>query len=82
MSRKHHYIKCETEYYRAVEAGDKSFELRKNDRDYKLYDIVHLEESVIGVKTGREIAVEIVYILYGGKYGLDKDYCIFSFKRC
>lgn len=33
MSRKHHYLKTETEYYQAVEEGIKRFELRKNDRE-------------------------------------------------
>ena len=29
MSRQHHYLKCETEYYQAVEKGIKTFEVRK-----------------------------------------------------
>ncbi len=78
MSRQHHYLKCETQYYQAVEEGEKTFELRKNDRNFKEYDMVYLQEVVSGVKTGRELPPkEIKYVLKGGKYGLDKDYCIF-----
>ena len=81
MSRKHHYIKCETQYYQAIEKGLKKFEIRKNDRDYKKYDIVHICESFDGQKTGRGLSpVEINYIMYGGIYGLDKDYCVFCWK--
>lgn len=77
--RRHHYLKCETEYFQAVENGLKAFELRKNDRDYKVHDIVQFEEVVNGEKTGRKLEPrEIVYIFHGGKYGLEEGYCIFQ----
>lgn len=76
---KHHYLKTETEYYQAVERGEKKFELRKNDRDFKVFDFLHLEEIVDGVKTGRVLpSMEIQYVFQGGNYGLDKDYCIIN----
>lgn len=80
MSRQHHYLKIETEYYQAVDRGEKLFEVRKNDRDYKKYDIVHLQEVVDGKPTGRELApMEITYVLHG-KFiaGLADDYCVFQ----
>lgn len=82
MSRIYHYLKTETEYFQAVERGEKKFELRKNDRDFKKYDLVTLEEVVNGVKTGRKThpRFEIDYVLEGGKYGLEKGYCIFNWK--
>ena len=81
MSRQHHYLKCETEYYQEVEKGNKTFELRKNDRNYKVYDMIYLKEAVNGIETGRELLPkEIVYILYGGKYGLDEGFCIIQMK--
>jgi hypothetical protein len=82
MSRTHHYLKCETEYYQEVEKGLKTFELRKNDRDYKVHDMVHLREVVNGIETGRVFdSMEIVYILHGGKYGLEDGYCILQLKK-
>lgn len=79
MSRKHHYLKTETEYYQAVEEGIKRFELRKNDRDYQIGDMLYLEETVKGVYTGRRLpSVEIKYIFKGGKYGLKEGYCIIN----
>ena len=78
MSRQHHEIKCETKYYQAVECGIKKFELRENDRDYQVYDMVSLIEVVNGNPTGRKINFEIKYVLRGGVYGLPKDWCIFN----
>ena len=79
MSRQHHYLKTENEYFREIERGEKKFELRKNDRNFQKNDIVHLEEVVNGVKTGRSLPpLEIQYILIGGKYGLPEGYCIFN----
>lgn len=77
MSRKHHELKTEAEYYQAIEEGLKAFELRKNDRDFKVGDMLVLEETINGIKTGRELdPLEIIYVLQGGKYGLEKGYCI------
>jgi len=78
MARQHHYLKTETEFFKAVEKGEKKFEVRKNDRDFKEYDIICLQETVNGIKTGRVITRIIKYIFYGGKYGLDKEYCIIN----
>jgi len=79
MSRQHHYLKTETKYFQAVERGEKKFELRKNDRNFKVGDMVYLQETVNGVRTGRDLSsLEIQYILYGGEYGLPEDYCIFN----
>jgi len=80
MSRQHHYLKTETEYYQAIERGEKKFELRKNDRGFKKYDMLYLEEVVNGVKTGRSLPpVEIQYVLKDcTKYGLSDGYCILN----
>ena len=80
MSIQHHHLKIETKYYQATEQGLKTFELRKNDRNFKVLDMVYLEEVVNDVPTGRELIKEIIYILHGGQYGLDKDYCILQLK--
>ncbi len=73
-----HEIKCETEYYQAVEQGRKKFEFHKNGRDYKFDDTAHLYEVVQGIPTERIIELEIKYILYGLVFGLPEGYCIFN----
>ena len=81
MSRKHHYLKTETEYFQAQESGQKTFEVRRNDRDYKVGDMVVLDETVNGIKTGRTLpGKEIIYILYGGNYGIEKGYCVLQLR--
>lgn len=79
MDRQHHYLKCETEYYQAIERGKKKFEIRKNDRNFKVGDMVHLQEVVDEQFTGRVMpSLEIQYVLQDGKYGLPEGYCIFN----
>lgn len=79
MSRQHHYLKCETEFYQAIERGEKKFEIRKNDRNFQVYDMVYLQEVVRGIPTGRQIKpLEIKHFFEGGKYGLEEGYCIFN----
>ena len=63
MSKQHHYIKILPEYYRAIERGDKTFEVRFNDRNYQKYDVLHLQEWMNGDYTGREITADVTYIL-------------------
>jgi hypothetical protein len=77
MIRQHHELKTETQFYQAVEKGIKTFELRVNDRDFKVGDIVTLVEVVSGILTGRRLAgKEIKYILHGGQFGLPETHCI------
>ena len=81
MSRQHHYLKTETEYFQLQEKGEKTFEVRRNDRGFKIYDMVYLEEVVGGVKTGRTLPPkEIVYVLDGGKYGIEEGFCVLQLK--
>jgi len=35
MSRQHHYLGIETEYFQAIERGEKKFELTKNNRNFR-----------------------------------------------
>jgi hypothetical protein len=77
LEAKEHQLKTETEYYQAVEKGLKQFELRKNDRNFKVGDILILVEVVNEYATGRKLGLPpIKYIMHGGKYGLDEGYCI------
>ena len=69
MSRQHHYIKILPEYYIAVDKGIKTFEIRFNDRNYKVGDILHLQEFCGGQYTSRELQREISYMID------DPNYC-------
>ena len=60
-----HKLKTWPEYYNAILTGKKKFEIRKNDRDYKVGDTLDLREYDHKTKsyTGNEMNVEVTYIL-------------------
>jgi ParB family chromosome partitioning protein len=79
---KNHHLKTEKPYYDDILDGVKDFELRKNDRDYRVGDLIWLEEVIDGIKTGRQMSpMKVKYIFHGGRYGLKNGYCILSFER-
>ncbi|MDF4197332.1 ASCH/PUA domain-containing protein [Bacillus subtilis] len=59
-----HILKILPEYFDAVCSGKKSFEIRKNDRNYQVGDELILCEYVPDREgfTGREVEKEVVYI--------------------
>lgn len=78
-----HELKILPQYFEAAWDGRKTFELRKNDRDYKVGDYLVLREYSDGNYTGSFLRVVITYILKNcTEYGLDSEYCILSFRSC
>ena len=91
-----HELKIKYEYLREVAAGRKTFELRKNDRDYQVGDLIKFNcidsDKIITVPAGysltndeyirNDLLYKITYILKDvPQYGLDADYCILGIKR-
>lgn len=62
---KTHNLKCWPEYFRAVLNGEKTFELRFNDRDYRVGDVLVLEEydNKEERNTGCTLTMKVTYIL-------------------
>nr|DAJ14158.1 MAG TPA: activating signal cointegrator [Podoviridae sp. ctJ6o53] len=58
-----HALKTLPEYFEAVRNGDKTFELRKNDRNFKVGDYLALNEWDGKKYTGRSQLVKVRYIL-------------------
>lgn len=88
-----HKLKIKEEYYEQVVAGKKTFELRKNDRDYQVGDLIQFTK-IERVSTGdfvvpfcdketpTEELFQITYVLKDvPQYGLDKDFCILAIKQ-
>ena len=73
-----HELKILPQYFDEVRSHDKQFELRKDDRDYKVGDFILLKEWKDGSYTGREVGCfKISYILRNcQEYGLTDGYCI------
>ena len=74
---KMHHKKLTQPYFDDVWSGDKRFELRKNDCDYEVNDLIILEEydSISNTYSGRKIRAHIVYVLKDYD-GLEEGYCI------
>lgn len=78
-----HQLKILPEYYKKVVSGEKTFEIRKDDRGFKVGDLLELCEFEDGQYTGNSYLTEITYITYinfGGEYRLKEDYCILAIK--
>lgn len=58
-----HELKINTEYAIAVARGEKTFEIRKNDRDFKEGDILVMREYENGEYKDIAIVAEVTYIL-------------------
>lgn len=58
-----HDLKIRPEYFEAIVRGDKTFEVRFNDRNYQEHDILHLQEHDGENYTGRELSAEVTYLL-------------------
>ena len=78
-----HILKIESVYYNEINFGIKTFELRKNDRDYKVFDLIHfVDTNGQDFKENCNNVYQIIYILKDvEKYGLDKDYCILGINK-
>ena len=73
-----HELKTLPQYFSMSAEGKKNFEVRRNDRDFKVGDFVFLREYSGDRYTGREWHRKIDYILYGGQLGIESGYCILS----
>lgn len=81
-----HELKSHPEVFDARWRGSKTFEFRKNDRDFRFGDHLHEREwepghtskEVGGSYTGRHILSRVMYILHGGSFGIPEGYCIMS----
>lgn len=74
---KMHFLKTWTEFFDPIAAGKKRFELRKNDRDFRVGDLLvlarydRLKKQILP----GYVCVEVTYMLEGFP-GLKTGYCI------
>lgn len=71
-----HTLKTDQQYYEAITAGLKTFELRKNDRGFMAGDVLALAELTQDKKelTGRVSRYKVTYVLHGPGFGLQAGY--------
>ncbi len=73
-------LKILPEYFGPVKSGKKTFELRLNDRNYEVGDILILKEFDGSQFTRRSVTVIITYVLQNCGFGLADGYAILSIK--
>lgn len=74
-----HNLKIKPQYFKDVVSGIKTFEVRKNDRNFKVGDLMVLETYDNEKFIGGFVNTEITYILDDPKY-CKKGYVILGFK--
>jgi hypothetical protein len=74
-----HYLKTWPHYFKEVVDGIKTFEIRKNDRDFRIGDVIILREWNKKTESfsGKEKRVWISYVMELDGFGL-KDYVAMS----
>lgn len=80
-----HSLKTWPEYFEAILSGAKTFEFRKNDRNFQVGDTLRLREYSPGPDeyTGREVDRLVTYMLSGDDFtpctiGLRAGYVVMS----
>lgn len=78
-----HNLKCWPEYFEAIDHGLKTFDVRKNDRNYSVGDVLTFDEWHPGVKeyTGNvSDGWEVIYVLRDFP-GIEPGYCVMGIAR-
>ena len=79
MEINNHDLKVLPKYFNSLMWGAKPFEVRKNDRDFKVGDLLTLREWEPEEKySGRVLCRQVGYVLKGGVFGIPEDLIIMS----
>lgn len=80
MTKVLHELKTHDGPFQAIKMGQKTFEFRYNDRNYKPGDSVLLREYLpnLGKYTQDVIKANIGFCLYGPAFGVPENYVVFS----
>lgn len=92
MPSQEHDLKLATEYFDAVANGDKSFEVRRDDRGFQKGDVLilrrfgkswvtqqysYLKGTSGTYKTEADTALRrVTYVLTGGQFGIEPGYVV------
>lgn len=77
-----HQLKIKSNYFEDVVSGRKTFEVRKNDREFHLGDYLALNElAANGIETGRSALFHVIYIL-DDKNFVKEGYVVLGIEPC
>lgn len=77
-----HELKTWHEPFEAISCGAKTFEFRKDDRKYRVGDVLRLREfdALDATYSGRELEAQVTYVLGGGGFGIPDGYVCMSIR--
>jgi len=83
VTQQTHRLKTWPEYFNAVVDGTKTFEVRKNDRNYQIGDMLVLKEFDPQKQTFTlRITYRVIcYVLPGGQFGIETGYCVLGLRE-
>lgn len=93
MTARTHRLKTLPDYWESVSAGDKTFEVRRDDRGFQKGDtleLVRLKKHFDGVQWVEErsgdnlphvLVRRISYVLTGGQLGIEPGYVVLGLKK-
>lgn len=81
MGEQFHELKTTDVYWDAVNCGEKTFEVRRNDRGFQKGDLLHLIRvrgtgAFAYVENCKVIRKRISYLLQGGQFGIEPGFCV------
>lgn len=74
-----HCLKVTPEFFPALVCGDKTFEVRLNDRDFNVGDLLVLQEWD-QTYTREAVTKQVTYVLHGGRFGLQEGHVVMGLK--
>jgi hypothetical protein len=81
--RQTHELKIWPSCFAAVNAGNKPFDVRENDRNFQVGDMLILREFNPDAEefTGHAVTRWVSYVLQGGAFGVQSDWCVLGFSE-
>lgn len=73
-----HILKLKDEFANAISSGEKTFEIRYNDRGYQKGDKIQFSCLERSHEVEKRV-YEITYLVHG--WGLKEDWCVFGIKE-
>lgn len=77
-----HTLKTWPAFFGAIIERRKTYEIRKNDRNFQVGDELLLQEWDPQTKaySGRDIIVEVTYMTQGGQWGIPEGICVMGIR--
>lgn len=78
-----HQLKTWADYWHAVYTGEKTFEVRKDDRGFAVDDVLVLDEwdPIEQNYSSNRVYRAVSYVLPGGQFGIEPGYVVMGLRN-